>query len=56
MKKQKINIQIAALSMAALLGVTSLTNAQNLGISATGVAPDPSAVGISFSLVTHLTY
>jgi uncharacterized protein (TIGR02145 family) len=43
MKKQKINIQIAALSMAALLGVTSLTNAQNLGISATGVAPDPSA-------------
>jgi hypothetical protein len=43
MKKQKINIQTAALSMAALLGLTSPTLAQNLGISATGVVPDASA-------------
>jgi len=43
MKKQKINIQTAAFLTAALLGLMSPTNAQNLGISATGVAPDPSA-------------
>jgi len=42
-KIQKINIQTAALLTAAILGVMSPTNAQNLGISATGVAPDPSA-------------
>jgi hypothetical protein len=42
-KIQKINIQTAALLTAALLGVMSPTSAQNLGISATGVAPDPSA-------------
>ena len=42
-KIQKIIIQTAAFLLAALLGVTSPTNAQNLGISATGVAPDPSA-------------
>ena len=43
MKKQKINIQTAAFLTAALLGLMSPTNAQNLGISGTGVAPDPSA-------------
>jgi len=35
--------KMAATMMAALLGLMSPTNAQNLGISATGVAPDPSA-------------
>jgi uncharacterized protein (TIGR02145 family) len=42
-KIQKINIQTAALLSAVLLGLMSPTNAQNLGISATGVVPDPSA-------------
>jgi len=40
---QKIKIQTAVLLMAALLEVVSPALAQNLGISATGVAPDPSA-------------
>jgi len=44
MKKQKINIQTAAFLTAALLGLTSPTNAQNLGISATGSLPDNSAL------------
>ncbi len=35
--------KMAAMVMAALLGVMCPTNAQNLGISATGVAPNPSA-------------
>jgi hypothetical protein len=44
MKKQKINIQTAALLTAVLLGVVSITTAQNLGISATGSPPDNSAL------------
>ncbi|MCX8143742.1 MAG: hypothetical protein N3F62_05725 [Bacteroidia bacterium] len=44
MKNKIIQLnQFAALLTAALIGVMSPTNAQNLGISATGVAPDPSA-------------
>jgi len=43
MKKQKINIQIAALLTAALLGVVSSALAQNVSISPTGNAPDNSA-------------
>ena len=35
--------KMAATMMAAMLGLMSPTNAQNLGISATGVAPHPSA-------------
>jgi len=42
-KNQKINIQTATLLTAAILWLMSPINAQNLGISATGVAPDPSA-------------
>jgi hypothetical protein len=42
-KIQKITIQTAALLTAALIGLTIATNAQNLGISATGVVPDASA-------------
>ena len=43
MKKQKINIQTAALLTAALLGTASITTAQNISISPTGNAPDNSA-------------
>jgi len=43
MKKQKINIQTAALLTAALLGTASSTTAQNVSISPTGNAPDNSA-------------
>ena len=43
MKKQKINIQTAALSTAALLGLASPALAQNVSISPTGNAPDNSA-------------
>jgi len=42
-KIQKINIQTAALSTAALLGLISPTLAQNVSISPTGNAPDNSA-------------
>jgi hypothetical protein len=43
MKKQKINIQTAALLTAATLGLTSPALAQNVSISPTGNAPDNSA-------------
>jgi len=42
-KIMKTKGKMAATMMAALLGLTSPTLAQNLGISATGVAPDASA-------------
>jgi uncharacterized protein (TIGR02145 family) len=44
MKRQKINLQTASLLTAALIGLMSPTNAQNLGISATGSPPDNSAL------------
>jgi uncharacterized protein (TIGR02145 family) len=44
MKKQKITIQTAAFLTAVILGLASPTNAQNLGISATGSPPDNSAL------------
>ena len=43
MKKQKINIQTAALLSAALLGTASSTTAQNVSISPTGNLPHNSA-------------
>jgi len=43
MKKQKINIQTAALLTVATLGLTSPSLAQNVSISPTGNAPDNSA-------------
>jgi hypothetical protein len=42
-KIMKTKGKMAATMMAALLGLMIPTNAQNLGISATGAAPDPSA-------------
>jgi hypothetical protein len=42
-KNQKINIQTVGFLTAALLGLMSPSKAQNIGISVTGVVPDPSA-------------